>query len=57
MMQVACRDTLKLTKEDLYSKLRALPAWQLNEAETTLTRTFTAKNFVAGDLLVLLQHF
>ncbi|KAL0043030.1 hypothetical protein WJX79_007408 [Trebouxia sp. C0005] len=40
--------TPKLSKDDLENKLQALPAWQLNEATTTLTRTFTAKNFVAA---------
>jgi hypothetical protein len=43
-----CRLTPRLSKDDLENKLQALPAWQLNEPKTTLTRTFTAKNFVAG---------
>ncbi|DBA69217.1 TPA: hypothetical protein ACH3X2_012964 [Trebouxia sp. C0005] len=42
------KQTPKLSKDDLENKLQALPAWQLNEATTTLTRTFTAKNFVAA---------
>ncbi|KAL0019998.1 hypothetical protein WJX77_001026 [Trebouxia sp. C0004] len=40
--------TPKLSKDDLQNKLQALPAWQVNEATTTLTRTFTAKSFVAA---------
>lgn len=42
------KQTPKLSKDDLQNKLQALPAWQLDEAKTTLTRTFTAKNFVAA---------
>ena len=43
------RSTPKLSEQDLLEHLQALPAWQLNETKTSLARSFTAKNFVAGD--------
>lgn len=42
------KDTPKLTSADIEQVQQAIPAWQLSEAKTSLTRTFTAKNFVAA---------
>lgn len=45
-----CRDTPHLEGIELEQALKALPAWQINENRQSLTRQFTAKNFVAGRL-------
>ena len=45
-----CRDTPRLEGIELEQALRTLPAWQLDENRQSLTRQFTAKNFVAGRL-------
>ncbi|KAL3153267.1 hypothetical protein ABBQ38_011615 [Trebouxia sp. C0009 RCD-2024] len=42
------KDTPRLSDLDLQKHLQALPAWQLNESQTSLARSFTAKNFVAA---------
>lgn len=42
------RDTPRLSDPELQKHLQALPAWQLNDSKTSLARSFTAKNFVAG---------
>ena len=49
-----CRDTPKLTDKHLKEKLQAVPAWQLDDSKTNLTRTFTAKNFTAGAMFLAL---
>lgn len=48
------RSTPKLSDKDLEQHLQALPAWQLNDSKTSLARSFTAKNFVAGDSTIRL---
>ncbi|GLC42308.1 hypothetical protein PLESTB_000661200 [Pleodorina starrii] len=45
----ACsRDTPKVEPAELEEYMRALPAWHLNADKTMITRTFTAKNFMAA---------
>ncbi|GIL61753.1 hypothetical protein Vafri_16142 [Volvox africanus] len=45
----ACsRDTPRVEPADLTEYMKALPAWHLNADKTMITRTFTAKNFMAA---------
>ncbi len=45
----ACRDTPKLPLGELHDKLAAVPAWKPNERLTVISRSFVAKDFMAGD--------
>ncbi|GFR41761.1 hypothetical protein Agub_g2517, partial [Astrephomene gubernaculifera] len=46
---VTCsRETPKVDQAELQEYMRALPAWHLNADRTMITRTFTAKNFMAA---------
>jgi len=42
------KDTPMLTPEDVDAKMSAVPLWVLNDAKTTITRSFTAKNWQAA---------
>ncbi|EFJ47780.1 hypothetical protein VOLCADRAFT_91715 [Volvox carteri f. nagariensis] len=45
----ACsRDTPKVEPAELDDYMRSLPAWHLNADKTMITRSFTAKNFMAA---------
>ncbi|PNH09126.1 putative pterin-4-alpha-carbinolamine dehydratase [Tetrabaena socialis] len=45
----ACtRDTPKVAPAELQGYMRALPAWQVSSDQAMLSRTFTAKNFMAA---------
>lgn len=46
--KTARRDTPKLTDEQLDQYIPALPAWELNDNRTAMSRSFVAKNFVAA---------
>ena len=43
-----CRDTPKLTQQELETALQALPAWRLSEDNKSIIRSFVTKNFVKG---------
>ena len=45
---VLCRDTPKLTDDELQRYMPALPAWDLANDKASISRTFTAKNYVAA---------
>ncbi|GLI71067.1 hypothetical protein VaNZ11_015984 [Volvox africanus] len=45
----ACsRDTPRVEPAELTEYMKALPAWHLNADKTMITRTFTARNFMAA---------
>jgi 4a-hydroxytetrahydrobiopterin dehydratase len=43
-----CRDTPKLSADELQRHMPALPAWALDDAGTSIGRSFTSKHFVAA---------
>lgn len=38
----------KLSRDELQQHMPALPAWELSADQTSISRSFTAKNFVAA---------
>ena len=44
------RDTPRISVNDLPAKLAAIPLWNANDHSTAISRTFVAKNFMAGVL-------